>query len=173
MSIQKIQNKQKIVPFLWFENQAEEAASFYVSIFSAREGNSKIGKVTRYPKAAEEVSGKPAGSVMTVEFELNGQKFTAINGGSDFKFSEAISFVVDCESQEEVDYYWEKLSEGGDLKAQICGWLKDKFGLSWQIVPAVLGELLQDRDPEKAEKVMQAMLKMSKIVIEDLEKAQE
>ncbi|MDP1884308.1 MAG: VOC family protein [Candidatus Moranbacteria bacterium] len=166
-----MQNKQKITPCLWFESQAEEAANFYVSVFSARGRNSKVGKVTRYPKAAEEVSGKPAGSVMTVEFELDGQKFIAINGGPDFKFSEAVSFVVDCESQEEIDYFWEKLSAGGDPKAQICGWLKDKFGLSWQVVPAVLGELLQDPDPEKAEKAMQAMLKMGKIVIEDLKKA--
>lgn len=171
MSTQQLQNKQKITPCLWFESQAEEAANFYVSVFSARGRNSKVGKVTRYPKAAEEVSGKPAGSVMTVEFELDGQKFIAINGGPDFKFSEAVSFVVDCESQEEIDYFWEKLSAGGDPKAQICGWLKDKFGLSWQVVPAVLGELLQDPDPEKAEKAMQAMLKMGKIVIEDLKKA--
>ena len=171
MSTQQLQNKQKITPCLWFESQAEEAANFYVSVFSAKGRNSKVGKVTRYPKAAEEVSGKPAGSVMTVEFELGGQKFTAINGGPDFKFSEAVSFVVDCETQEEIDYFWEKLSAGGDPKAQICGWLKDKFGLSWQVVPAVLGELLQDPDPEKAEKAMQAMLKMGKIVIEDLKKS--
>ncbi len=158
---------QKITPFLWFDNQAEEAVDFYTSIFK----NSKIGKITRYPKSAEEVSGKPAGSVMTVEFKLEDQEFTAINGGPPFKFTEAVSFVINCRTQEELDYYWAKLTEEGDKQAQICGWLKDKFGLSWQIVPTVLAKMLQDKDPKKSERVMKVLLQMKKINVEDLRKA--
>ena len=136
---------QKISPFLWFNHQAEEAANFYVSVFK----NSKIKDIARYGDAGGGVSGRAKGSVMTVSFELAGQEFTALNGGPHFKFTEAVSFVVDCTSQEEVDAYWEKLSAGGDPKSQQCGWLKDKFGLSWQIVPSILPELLQSKDPKK------------------------
>lgn len=157
----------KITPCLWFDNQAEEAAKFYASIFK----KSKIGNITRYGKAGFEIHGRPAGTVLTVEFQLEGQEFVALNGGPVFKFNEAISFQVHCKTQEEIDYYWEKLSEGGDGKAQQCGWLKDKFGLSWQIVPAVLGEMLQDKDARKSEKVMQALLQMKKIEIKTLKQA--
>ncbi len=156
---------QKITPFLWFDNKAEEAAKFYTSIFK----NSKILNIARYDKASAKASGRPEGSAMTVEFKLNGQKFVALNGGPIFKFSEAISFVVDCETQKEVDNYWKKLS--ADPKSGQCGWLKDKFGLSWQIVPKQLGEMLSDKDPKKAGAVMQAMLQMKKIDIAKLQKA--
>jgi len=155
--------KQKITPFLWFNDNAEEAINFYTSIFK----NSKIGSVARYGGAGP----GPKGSVMTATFQLEGQEFIALNGGSHFKFTEAISFVVDCETQEEVDRFWEKLSAGGEKSR--CGWLKDKFGLSWQIVPDVLGKLMQDKDPEKSKRVMQAMLKMDKLIIADLQKAYE
>jgi predicted 3-demethylubiquinone-9 3-methyltransferase (glyoxalase superfamily) len=158
---------QKITPFLWFDNQAEEAAAFYASIFK----NSKVGSVSRYDEAGAKASGMPKGTAMTVSFELEGQRFTALNGGPHFKFTEAVSFVVNCESQQEVDYYWTKLSEGGDEKAQQCGWLKDKYGLSWQIVPTVLPKLLQDKDAEKSQRVMQALLQMKKIDIQVLQKA--
>ena len=158
---------QKITPFLWFDDNAEEAVKFYTSIFK----NSKIGKIARYDKAGEKAAGRPAGSVMTIEFHLEGQEFVALNGGPHFKFTEAISFVVNCQTQEEVDYYWEKLSDGG--KEVQCGWLKDKFGLSWQIVPTVLGELLSDKDAAKSQRVMQAMLKMVKLDIEKLKEAAE
>jgi len=156
---------QKITPFLWFDNQAEEAVNFYTSIFK----NSKIKGVTRYGETGAEASGRPKGTVMTVTFELEGQEFTALNGGPHFKFTEAVSFVVNCESQDEVDELWEKLSEGG--KKQQCGWLKDKYGVSWQIVPTVLGEMLQDKDPKKSEKVMEALLQMDKIDIKTLKQA--
>jgi predicted 3-demethylubiquinone-9 3-methyltransferase (glyoxalase superfamily) len=156
---------QKITPFLWFDDNAEEAVKFYSSIFK----NSKIGKIARYDKAGEKAAGRPAGSVMTVEFQLEGQEFVALNGGPHFKFTEAISFVVNCETQEEVDYYWEKLSQGG--KEVQCGWLKDKYGLSWQIVPTVLGELLSGKDAAKAKRVMDAMLKMVKLDIKKLKQA--
>src|SRR6266700_1621013 len=157
---------QKITPFLWFDNQAEEAAKFYASIFK----NSKVGKSTRYGEAAEKAAGRPAGSVMTVEFELEGQKFVALNGGPVFKFNESVSFVVNCQTQEEVDYFWSKLTaDGGEESA--CGWLKDKFGLSWQITPTVLIDMLHDVDREKAERVMKAMLQMQKIDIEKLKAA--
>jgi predicted 3-demethylubiquinone-9 3-methyltransferase (glyoxalase superfamily) len=156
---------QKITPFLWFDNQAEEAAKFYTSIFK----NSKIENVTRYDEEGSKVSGRPKGSAMTVPFQIEGQEFVALNGGPLFKFTEAISFVVNCETQKEVDYYWEKLTAGGE-EVQ-CGWVKDKFGLSWQVVPTVLTEMLQDRDPQKAQRVMAAMLKMKKIEIADLKKA--
>jgi predicted 3-demethylubiquinone-9 3-methyltransferase (glyoxalase superfamily) len=154
---------QKITPFLWFDNQAEEAVNFYISIFK----NSKIVSVTRYG----EVGPGPKGSVMTVTFQLDGQSFMALNGGPHFTFSPAISFVVNCETQEEVDELWEKLSEGGE-KVE-CGWLKDKYGVSWQIVPTVLGEMLNDPDPVKSQRVIQAVLKMKKIDIEGLKKAYE
>ncbi len=156
---------QRITPCLWFDTQAEEAASYYVSIFR----NSRITNVSRYSEAGREVHGKPAGSVLTVDFELDGQKFTALNGGPEFKFSEAISFQVYCRTQEEVDHYWERLS--ADPAAEQCGWLKDKFGLSWQIIPAVLSEMLQDEDVERAGRVMQAMLRMKKLDIGELQRA--
>lgn len=160
---------QTIVPHLWFDSQAEEAAQFYVSIFD----DSKLGQVTRYGKAGHEVHGMPEGMAMTVAFELRGQELVALNGGPHFKFSEAISFMVSCESQEEVDHYWEKLSEGGDEQAQQCGWLKDRYGLSWQIVPTQLTELLSDPDREKADRVMNALLQMKKLDIERLRQAYE
>ena len=158
---------QKITPNLWFDRQAEEAVKFYTSVFK----NSKIGRISHYSKEGYEVHKMPAGTVMTVEFELQGQKFVALNGGPVFKFNEAVSFVVNCENQDEVDYYWEKLSQGGDASAQVCGWLKDKYGLSWQVVPTVLNELLSDRDRKKADRVMRAMLQMKKIDIKALERA--
>ncbi len=158
---------QKITPFLWFDDKAEEAVNFYVSIFK----NSKIGTVTRYGEEGSKVSGRPKGTAMIVTFSLDGQELMALNGGPQFKFSEAISFLVNCETQEEVDELWEKLSEGGEEGR--CGWLKDKYGLSWQIVPTVLGEMLQDKDAEKSERVMNAMLKMDKIEIKTLKQAYE
>jgi predicted 3-demethylubiquinone-9 3-methyltransferase (glyoxalase superfamily) len=154
---------QKIIPFLWFDNQAEEAMYFYTSIFE----NSKVGNVTRYGKAGP----GPEGSVMTASFELEGQEFTVLNGGPEFKFTEAISFFVDCKTQEEVDELWEKLSERGEEGP--CGWLKDKYGLSWQIVPTVLIELLNDPDPERSKRVTEAMLQMKKINIQTLRQAYE
>jgi predicted 3-demethylubiquinone-9 3-methyltransferase (glyoxalase superfamily) len=160
---------QKIIPCLWFDDQGEEAAKFYTSIFK----DSKIGDVTRYGKEGYEIHGREEGTVMTVEFEIEGQKFLALNGGPIFKFNEAISFQVYCETQEEVDYYWEKLSEGGDEKAQQCGWLKDKYGVSWQIVPTILIKMLKDNDSEKSQKVMKAMLQMHKLDISTLKKAYE
>jgi predicted 3-demethylubiquinone-9 3-methyltransferase (glyoxalase superfamily) len=160
---------QTITPCLWFDSNAEEAVNFYTSIFK----NSKIGNISRYGEAGFEIHRKPAGTVLTIEFVLNGRTFAALNGGPIFKFNEAISFQVHCESQEEVDYYWERLSEGGDEKAQQCGWLKDKFGLSWQIVPTVLVTLLQDKDAEKSGRVMLAMLQMKKIDIKRLQQAYE
>jgi predicted 3-demethylubiquinone-9 3-methyltransferase (glyoxalase superfamily) len=155
--------KTRITPCLWFDHEAEEAAKFYTSVFE----NSKIGKVVRNTEAAP----GPTGAVLTVEFSLDGQEFLALNGGPDFKFSEAVSFVVHCETQKEVDYYWEKLLAGGAPSQ--CGWLKDQFGLSWQITPDILPELLADKDREKAERVMAAMMKMVKLDIEGLKKAAE
>jgi predicted 3-demethylubiquinone-9 3-methyltransferase (glyoxalase superfamily) len=160
---------QPIVPCLWFDTQAEEAARFYTGIFK----NSNIGTISRYSEVGHEVHGRDAGTVMTVEFELNGQKFTALNGGPHFKFNEAISFQVMCRDQEEVDYYWNKLSQGGDPNAQQCGWLKDKFGLSWQVVPTPLLEMLTDADRAKADRAMEAMLQMKKLDIAELERAYE
>jgi len=154
-------NSQKITPFLWFDHQAEEAAGFYTSIFK----NSRIEAVTRYGEAGP----GPKGSVMTIAFELDGQKFTALNGGPYFQFNEAVSFVVNCETQAEVDEMWTKLSEGGQ-EVQ-CGWLKDKYGLSWQIVPSVLIEMLKDPGPERKERVTKAMLQMKKLDIAGLEAA--
>jgi predicted 3-demethylubiquinone-9 3-methyltransferase (glyoxalase superfamily) len=154
---------QKITPFLWFNGQAEEAANLYTSLFK----NSKIGSIARYGEAGP----GPKGTVMSVTFQLNGQEFIALNGGPQFTFSPAISFLVSCETQEEVDRLWEKLSEGG--RKDRCGWLQDKYGLSWQIVPSVLGTMLHDKDPEKSRKVMKAMLQMDKIDIARLEQAYE
>jgi len=153
--------KQKITPFLWFDGVAEEAMNFYVSIFK----NSKVLSVTRYGEAGP----GPKGKVMTATFQLDGQEFIALNGGPQFTFTEAISFSVDCKTQEEVDELWEKLSEGGEKGR--CGWLKDKYGLSWQVNPTVLGEMLQDKDPERSKRVMQAMLQMDKIDIKTLQQA--
>ena len=158
---------QKITPCLWFDDKAEEAATFYTAIFK----NSKIVNIARYGDAGAQVSGRPKGTVMTVAFQLEGQEFVALNGGPQFKFTEAISFVVNCQTQEEVDEYWEKLSDRGQ-EVQ-CGWLKDKYGLSWQIVPTILGEMLNDPDPKKAERVMKAMLQMKKIDIKGLKQAYE
>ncbi len=158
---------QKITPCLWFDNQAEEAAKFYTSIFK----KSKIGNISRYGKEGYEIHGREERTVLTVDFEIEGQSFTGLNGGPVFKFNEAISFVVNCKTQKEVDYYWEKLSEGGDERAQQCGWLKDKYGVSWQIVPDVLGEMLQDKDQNKSERVMKSLLQMKKLDIEELKRA--
>jgi len=157
---------QKITPFLWFDQEAEEAVKFYTSIFK----NSKIGRILRYDKQAAKASGRPAGSVLTIEFELEGQKFVALNGGPQFKFNESVSFVVNCETQEEVDYFWEKLTADGGEESQ-CGWLKDRFGLSWQVTPMVLIDMLHDKDAAKAERVMVAMLQMQKIDIGKLKAA--
>jgi len=162
-----VQVLQKITPCLWFDNQAEEAAGFYTAVFR----NSKIVNVARYGEAGHDVHGRPAGTVMTVAFELGGQAFTALNGGPMFKFNEAISFQVNCETQEEVDYYWDKLSEGGDERAQQCGWLKDTYGLSWQVVPRVLVEMISDPDPKTSGRIMEAMLQMKKIDIDELKRA--
>jgi predicted 3-demethylubiquinone-9 3-methyltransferase (glyoxalase superfamily) len=157
----------KITPNLWFDKQAEEAAKFYTSIFK----NSGIDVITHYTRAGQEIHGMEPGSVMTVEFNLQGQSFVALNGGPLFKFTEAISFVVNCDNQDEIDHYWKKLSEGGDPSAQQCGWLKDKFGLSWQVVPSILSILLQDEDREKAERAMAAMMKMKKLEVQELKDA--
>jgi predicted 3-demethylubiquinone-9 3-methyltransferase (glyoxalase superfamily) len=154
---------QKITPFLWFDDKAEEAINFYVSIFK----NSTIGSITRYGEGAP----VPKGTVMTAKFQLDGQEFMALNGGPHFKFTEAISLYVNCESQEEVDELWEKLSAGGEKGR--CGWLKDKYGLSWQIIPTALGELLQDKDAAKSKRVMMAMLQMDKIEVDTLKRASE
>jgi len=153
---------QKITPFLWFDNRAEEAMNFYTSVFK----NSKLGQVFRYGDAGP----GPTGSVMTASFTLDGQEFVALNGGPIFKFTEAISFVINCTTQEEVDYYWEKLTSGGGQES-MCGWLKDKFGVSWQVVPTALSELLTNKDPEKAKRAMHAMLQMKKIDINVLKKS--
>jgi predicted 3-demethylubiquinone-9 3-methyltransferase (glyoxalase superfamily) len=154
---------QKITPFLWFDDKAEEAARFYVSIFR----NSKLGTISRYGDAGP----GPKGTVMVAQFELDGQAFLALNGGPQYTFSPAVSFVVNCESQEEIDRYWDKLSEGGEQVQ--CGWLRDKYGLSWQVVPTILGKLMQDKDPEKSGRVMKAMLQMKKIDIAGLQRAYE
>lgn len=155
----------RITPFLWFNDNAEAAVKFYTSIFK----KSRVGKIARYSKAGEKVSGRPAGSVMTIEFEIEGQEFIALNGGPDFEFNEAVSFVVNCKTQAEVDYYWKKLSAGGQ-KVQ-CGWLKDKFGVTWQIVPEIVSELMSDKDPAKSQRVMKAILKMVKLDIKKLKQA--
>jgi predicted 3-demethylubiquinone-9 3-methyltransferase (glyoxalase superfamily) len=157
--------KQKIVPHIWLEKGAEKAAGFYVSVFK----NSKILKTSYYPKASEEVSGMKAGSVMTVKFEIEGQEFMVLNGGPAFRPNEAISFMVYCETQEEIDYYWERLSFVPE--AEICGWLKDRFGVSWQVVPTVLESMMTDKDPQKVERVTAAFLKMKKFDIGELKRA--
>jgi predicted 3-demethylubiquinone-9 3-methyltransferase (glyoxalase superfamily) len=164
-----MQNLQAITPCLWFDHQAEEAARFYTSIFK----NSRIVGLTRYGEAGQEVHGQPAGSVMAVAFELDGRPFSALNGGPVFTFNEAISFQVFCETQAELDDYWRKLGEGGDEKAQQCGWLKDKYGVSWQVVPSVLLSMLSDPDPQKSARVTTAMLQMKKLEIDPLKAAYE
>jgi len=157
---------QKITPCLWFDSQAEEAAKFYASVFK----NSKVGKISRYGKEGFEIHGKKAGTAMTAEFEIEGQKFVALNGGPHFKFNEAVSFQVHCENQQEIDYFWSKLAEGGQESR--CGWLKDKFGLSWQVIPRALPQMLMDDDPAKAQRAMKSMLQMGKIDIAALKQAQ-
>jgi predicted 3-demethylubiquinone-9 3-methyltransferase (glyoxalase superfamily) len=157
----------KIAPCLWFDDRAEEAAHFYVGIFD----KSKILEITRYSEAGHEVHGRPAGSVMVVSFELGGQPFTALNGGPLFTFTEAVSFQIHCETQAEVDHYWGALSAGGDPSAQQCGWLKDKFGLSWQVVPTVLFTMLKDPESVRSRRAMEAMLRMKKLDIAALERA--
>ena len=157
----------RIVPCLWYADEAEEAANFYIGIFP----NSRIVATTRYNNAGREIHGRPAGSVLTVEFELDGQRFTALNGGPMFTFNEALSLQILCETQEEIDHYWEKLGAGGDPNAQVCGWLKDRYGVSWQVVPSRMDEMLQDHTSPRAERAMSAMLQMKKIVIADLERA--
>ena len=161
-----MQNNLKITPCLWFDDQAEAAAQFYTSVFR----NSTIVHISRYGEAGQEIHGKPAGAVMTVSFELDGQPFTALNGGPTFKFNEAISFQVFCDTQEEVDDYWQKLSAGGDETAQQCGWLKDKYGVSWQIIPRILIELLNHPDAATSQNVTTAMLQMKKIEIDELKR---
>lgn len=162
-----MQKIQRITPCLWFDDQAEGAAKFYTSIFK----NSRIGRTARYGEAGHEIHGRTAGTVMTVEFELDGQTFTALNGGPIFKFNEAVSFEINCKSQDEVDYYWQRLSEGGDEKAQQCGWLKDKFGVSWQVVPTELAGMINDPDYAKSQRVMTALLQMKKLDIAALRRA--
>ena len=157
---------QKITPFLWFDHKAEEAAKFYTSVFK----NSKIGKILRYDEASAKAAGGTVGSVLTIEFEIEGQKFTALNGGPQFKFNESVSFVVYCQTQDEVDYFWQKLTADGGQESE-CGWLRDKFGLSWQVTPTVLIEMLQDKDPKKSGRVMNAMMQMQKIDISKLKAA--
>jgi len=157
----------KIVPCLWFDTQGEEAANFYVGIFK----NSKITHISRFGKEGYEIHRKPEGAVMTVVFELDGQTFTALNGGPDFKFNEAISLQVYCDTQQEIDYYWDKLSAGGDKNAQQCGWLKDKYGVSWQVVPSIIGELFGEKVTDKSERAMKAMLQMKKLDIAKLQAA--
>ena len=156
----------KITPCLWYDTEAEEAANLYVSVFR----NSRIIRIERYPEAGQEVHGKPAGSVMVVVFSLDGQEFTALNGGPQFKFDEAISFQIPCENQQEIDHYWSALTAGGGEEGP-CGWLKDKFGLSWQVTPIRLQEMLSDSDPAKRDRVMTQMLKMKKLDIAPLERA--
>jgi predicted 3-demethylubiquinone-9 3-methyltransferase (glyoxalase superfamily) len=159
--------KQRITPCLWFDTEAEEAAKFYCSVFK----DSKLGKISRYTEAGREVHGKPAGSVMVVEFEIEGQTFTALNGGPNFKFNEAISLQVRCETQADVDYFWSKLTQGGEEGP--CGWLKDKYGVSWQVVPASIPNMMTDPDSRKSERVMNAFLKMKKLDIDEIERAYE
>lgn len=158
---------QRITPCLWFDDQAEAAVAFYTAIFP----NSRVLAVSRYGEAGREFHGKPPGSVMTVAFELDGLAFTALNGGPVFRFNEAVSLQVNCDSQDEIDHYWERLSAGGPVEAQQCGWLKDRYGLSWQIVPSVLGELVSDPDPRRGERTMQVLLQMKKLDLAALLKA--
>lgn len=158
---------QRITPCLWFDDQAEDAAEHYVGIFQ----NSRIVEVTRYGETGQEIHQRPPGSVMTVAFELDGQRFTALNGGPVFKFNEAVSFQVNCDTQKEIDYFWERLGAGGDPQAQQCGWLKDRFGLSWQVVPTIMPELFRDESSAEAGRVMTAMLQMKKLDIAALQRA--
>jgi predicted 3-demethylubiquinone-9 3-methyltransferase (glyoxalase superfamily) len=158
----------RIVPCLWFAEEAEEAARFYIEVFKK---NSRIKAITRYGSAGVEVHGRPPGSVMTVEFELDGQRFTALNGGPAFTFNEAVSFQIMCDTQTEIDYYWDRLTAGGDPKAQQCGWLKDRFGLSWQVVPKGMEEMLKDPESPGARSAFEAMLRMKKIDMDDLQRA--
>ena len=160
-------SKARITPCLWFDSQAEEAANYYVGIFK----NSKIKNIGRYGEAGKENHGKPPGSVMIVEFDLDGQAFTALNGGPIFKFNEAVSLQVSCKDQAEVDYYWEKLGAGGDPNAQVCGWLKDKYGLSWQIVPDVMSKLLSDQESAAGQRAMTEMMRQKKLDIAKIQKA--
>jgi predicted 3-demethylubiquinone-9 3-methyltransferase (glyoxalase superfamily) len=160
---------QKITSNLWFDRQAEEAVNFYTSVFR----NSGVIRTTRYSDEGQEIHKMPAGSVMTIEFELEGQRFVALNAGPIFKFNEAISFIINCKDQEEIDYYWNKLKEGGDEKAQQCGWLKDRFGLSWQVVPEMMDDWFADENSDKARRVMRAMLQMKKLDINVLREAYE
>lgn len=159
--------KQKISINLWFNNEAEEAANYYTSIFK----NAKIEQISRYPKAGQEIHKKKEGSVMTVEFTIEGQSFVALNGGPDFKFNEAVSLIINCEDQEEVDYYWDNLSAGGDKNAQQCGWLKDKYGVSWQVVPEMMSGLFKDHESENTKRAMNAMMNMKKLDIAKLQSA--
>jgi predicted 3-demethylubiquinone-9 3-methyltransferase (glyoxalase superfamily) len=156
---------QAITPCLWFDHQAEEAARWYVSIFP----NSAVGRISRYTEAGRDIHGRPSGSVMLVDFQLNGRPFSALNGGPVFRFNEAISLVVPCDSQQELDRYWDALSAGGDPEAQQCGWLKDRYGVSWQIVPAAVRDMLDDHDRAKAARVMQALLQMKKLDLRALQ----
>jgi predicted 3-demethylubiquinone-9 3-methyltransferase (glyoxalase superfamily) len=156
-----------ITPCLWFDGEAEDAARFYTGIFP----NSKITSISHYGEAGREVHGQPAGKVLTVAFELDGRPFTALNGGPQFKFNEAVSFQIPCRNQEEIDYYWDKLTAGGDARAQQCGWLKDRYGLSWQVFPAAVMDMLQDQDRKKADRVMQAVMEMRKMDLAALERA--
>jgi predicted 3-demethylubiquinone-9 3-methyltransferase (glyoxalase superfamily) len=158
---------QRLTPCLWFDDQAEDAANYYVGIFR----NSRITSITRYPSAGQEVHGRPAGSVMVVAYEIDGHSFTALNGGPHFRFNEAVSFQVNCKSQDEIDYYWEKLGAGGDPKAQQCGWLKDRFGLSWQVVPEGMEQMMNDAESPGAQRAMSAMLQMKKIDMNALQRA--
>jgi predicted 3-demethylubiquinone-9 3-methyltransferase (glyoxalase superfamily) len=160
---------QRITPCLWFDNQAEEAAQFYTGNFK----NSKVVQITRYGKAGHEIHGRPAGSVLTVEFELDGHTFTALNGGPLFKFNEAVSLQINCDTQEEIDHYWEKLGAGGDPQAQQCGWLKDQYGVSWQVTPRAMHDMLADHTSAKYERVMEAMLRMKKLDLAELQRAYE
>ena len=157
----------KITPCLWFDGEAEDAARFYSGIFP----NSKITSISHYGEAGREVHGQPAGKVLTVAFELDGRPFTALNGGPQFKFNEAVSFQIPCRNQEEIDCYWDKLTAGGDARAQQCGWLKDRYGLSWQVFPAAVMDMLQDQDRKKADRVMQAIMEMRKMDLAALERA--
>ncbi|HVZ56437.1 MAG TPA: VOC family protein [Chitinophagaceae bacterium] len=159
----------RITPFLWFNHEAEEAAHFYAAVFR----NSRIGSVVRYDEASARASGCPAGSVMTATLELEGQEFVLLNGGRTVPFNESVSFVITCGNQQELDHYWDRLSEGGDPRAQQCGWLKDRFGLSWQIVPDFLPRLLRNQDPRKSARVMKALLGMKKIILAELVRASE
>jgi predicted 3-demethylubiquinone-9 3-methyltransferase (glyoxalase superfamily) len=164
----QLQNDPKITPCLWFDIQAEDAVNFYVGIFK----NSRIVAISRYGEAGRDVHGMPAGTVLTVAFELNGQPFTAMNGGPVFKFNEAISFQINCDTQEEIDYFWSRLGEGGPEEARQCGWLKDKYGVSWQVVPRELGErLMMSGDPVRTDRVMTALLKMKRLDIAELQRA--